>query len=87
MEAALTSADRIVIEARNRVSHLRADSLQHEDLIRAFETIAAELDYEKRVRFTCEIEALTEEARSTVLQELYYIGREAVINASRSATV
>lgn len=83
MEAALTSADRIVMEARNRVSHLRADCLQHEDLIRAFEAIATELDYEKCVRFTCEIEELTQEAKSPVLQELYYIGREAVINAFR----
>jgi signal transduction histidine kinase len=83
MEAALTSADRIVMEARNRVSHLRVGYIHGKDLCEAFQKIAEELDYEKQVRFTCGFEELMGEAKSAVLQELYYIGREAVINALR----
>jgi ligand-binding sensor domain-containing protein len=83
MEAALTLADRIVIEARDRVSQLRADYFENDDLCNAFEAVAAELDYEKRVRFSCEIEGNIDVVNPLVVQELYYVGREAVVNAFR----
>lgn len=85
MERALVTADRILIEGRNRVTRLRADDLTHTDLADAFEAVAADLNHEQQVRFALRIEGRVEEVSSPVLHELYYIGREAISNAFRHA--
>jgi signal transduction histidine kinase len=83
MERALATADRILVEGRNRVNRLRADDLTPADLIDAFEAVAADFNHEQRVRFVLNIEGHVEDVSSPVLHELYYIGREAISNAFR----
>jgi signal transduction histidine kinase len=83
MERALATADRIVVEGRDRVNRLRSDHFTHKDLTQAFEAIASDLSYEQRVRFALKIEGRGEDVTSPVLNELHYIGREAISNAFR----
>lgn len=85
MERALATADRILVEGRNRVTRLRTDDLTHIDLRDAFEAVAADLNREHRVQFVLRIEGPVEDVASPVLHELYYIGREAISNAFRHA--
>jgi signal transduction histidine kinase/ligand-binding sensor domain-containing protein len=83
MERALATADRILSEGRNRVNSLRADHFTHKNLTEAFNAIAAEFRYEQRIRFSLKIEGPGEDVASSVLDELHYIGREAISNAFR----
>jgi signal transduction histidine kinase len=83
MERALATADRIVVEGRDRVNRLRSDRFTQRDLTDAFEAIAADLGYEQRVRFALKIEGRVEDVSSPILNELHYIGREAISNAFR----
>jgi signal transduction histidine kinase len=83
MERALATADRILVEGRDRVNRLRADHLTRTDLTDAFKAVAADLNSEQRVRFALEIEGGVEDVTPPVLHELYYIGREAITNAFR----
>jgi signal transduction histidine kinase len=83
MERALATADRILVEGRDRVTRLRADDLTHTDLADAFKAVAADLDHEQRVRFALNVDGRTEDIIPLVLHELYYIGREAIGNAFR----
>lgn len=83
MERALATADRILVEGRDRVTRLRTDDLTHTDLADAFEAVAADLDHEQQVRFSVRIEGRVEDIIPPVQHELYYIGREAIGNAFR----
>jgi signal transduction histidine kinase len=83
MERALARADHIVAEGRDRVNRLRSDDFTYKNLIDAFEAIAADLSYEQQVRFALKIEGRLEDVASPVLNELHYIGREAISNAFR----
>jgi signal transduction histidine kinase/ligand-binding sensor domain-containing protein len=83
MDRALRTADHILMEGRDRVTRLRADDLTHVDLAEAFKAVAADLDHEQGVRFSLKIEGRAEDVVPPVLHELYYIGREAIVNAFR----
>lgn len=83
MERALATADRIVAEGRDRVNRLRSDHFTHKDLADAFAAIAADLCDIQRVRFALKIEGRGEDVTPPVLNELHYIGREALSNAFR----
>ena len=83
MERALATADRILVEGRDRVTRLRADHLTHTDLADAFSAVATGLNDDQQVRFALKIEGPVEDVNPVVLHELYYIGREAITNAFR----
>jgi signal transduction histidine kinase/ligand-binding sensor domain-containing protein len=83
IERALVTADRVLVEGRDRVTRLRAQDLRHANISDAFEAVAADLNHEQRVRFSLNIEGRVEDILPSVLQELYYIGREAIANAFR----
>ncbi len=59
------------------------DNFTHKDLADAFKAIAGEFSYEQHVRFTLKIEGQGAGVASRVLNELHYIGREAISNAFR----
>ncbi|HEX4319919.1 MAG TPA: two-component regulator propeller domain-containing protein [Acidobacteriaceae bacterium] len=82
-DRALTTADRIVAEGRDRVNHLRSDRFTYKDLTNAFEAIAADFSYQGTARFSLKTEGRGEDVTSVVLNELHYIGREAISNAFR----
>jgi signal transduction histidine kinase/ligand-binding sensor domain-containing protein len=83
MERALATADRVVAEGRDRVNCLRSDDFTQVDLGPALEAVAADLNREQRVRFDLKIEGRAEDVVPPVLNELNYIGREAISNAFR----
>ena len=82
-DRALTTADRILAEGRDRVNHLRSDHFTYKDLTNAFEAVAADFSYEGKSRFALKLEGRGEDVSSPVLNELHYIGREAISNAFR----
>ncbi len=84
LERALQSADRLLVEGRNRVSDLRGEHLaEHADLQsllrRAGEDLAA--GEPKLLKITSQGEA--REMQRDALGELYFVGREALTNAYR----
>jgi signal transduction histidine kinase len=83
MAKALTSAERVVIEGRNRVNDLRSERLTEAKLLDALEKVCADLNASQRV--TCHIRrtGLSETLRSNVVDEIFAIGREALNNAIR----
>jgi signal transduction histidine kinase/ligand-binding sensor domain-containing protein len=83
MERALATADRILVEGRDRVTRLRTDHLTHTDLTAAFAAVAADLNHDQRVRFVFKVDGRVEDVIPAVLHELYYIAREAITNAFR----
>lgn len=83
MDHALSTADRIVAEGRDHVTRLRSGQLIHRDLAKALEEVAADLNDEHRIRFAIKTEGRTEDVASQALNELHYIGREAISNAFR----
>jgi len=85
LEHALTTADRILVEGRNRIIQLRTNYSTNRSLAEAFESIAADLNPEQDVQFSLKIEVRIEEVNPEVLLELYNIGREAIANAFRHA--
>ncbi|UWZ85170.1 sensor histidine kinase [Occallatibacter riparius] len=86
MERALATADRIVVEGRDRVSRLRSAQFTAKNLTDAFEAIADDLGSDQRVRFTLKIEGRGGDVVSSVLSELHDIGREAITNAFRHSS-
>jgi signal transduction histidine kinase/ligand-binding sensor domain-containing protein len=83
MERALEVADRILVEGRDRVTRLRTGHLTLADLADAFEAIVTDLNDGRRVHFTVNVNGRAEDVTPSVLQELYYLGREAITNAFR----
>jgi len=66
MERALVTADRILVEGRNRVKRLRAEDLTPADLSDAFEAVAGDFNHEQRVRFALSIEGQVEDVTSPI---------------------
>ena len=85
LDAALDSADAILIEARDRVSRLRSSDPADLNLAEEYTKIAADLDYEKRCTFTIEVNGSPMALNPLVREELYFIGREALTNAFHHA--
>ncbi|WP_263381407.1 sensor histidine kinase [Granulicella arctica] len=83
LEAALISADRLLEEARNRVSSLRAQILTQQELIEGLRFIADEHNEQNQTRFRIDVECSVAKVSPSVWGELFYIGREAITNALR----
>ncbi len=81
LESALLTAQRVVIEGRERVSRLRAGDSQQVDLPEAFKSFAAEWNDENAVVFLVQAVGRQTAIKTEVRQELLYIGREAITNA------
>ncbi|AKC85805.1 sensor histidine kinase [Pseudoxanthomonas suwonensis] len=85
MEQALQRADEVLVEGRDRVLDLRAtapDAGDLEDLLAAF---GEELAQATDVRFDVSVQGTAEALDPIVRDELYRIGREAMLNACRHA--
>jgi signal transduction histidine kinase/ligand-binding sensor domain-containing protein len=85
LRRALDSADRIIVEGRDRLSSLRAERLTDAELVGAIENVARDLatGHEAQYRVT---RSGTQAALQThVGDEIFYIAREALTNAFRHA--
>jgi len=86
MEQALERADGVLAEGRDRVMDLRASSLLSDDLPGAFHGVARELaGDDDTVRFTLDVDGEAKPLDPIVLDELFRIGREALLNAYQHA--
>lgn len=84
MEEALKAAGRAVEEGLDRVRNLRS-GLSGRDLAKALAELGIELNWEGRVQFSVTSEGSDDPASPIVESELYFIGREAIVNAFRHA--
>jgi signal transduction histidine kinase len=85
LERALATAERIIVEGRNRVSRLRSEHLTDSELKPSIERVAAELNNNPSIEFAVERLGGRESLDATVVDEIFYIAREALSNAFRHA--
>jgi signal transduction histidine kinase/ligand-binding sensor domain-containing protein len=83
LESALVTADRIMLEGRDRVNRLRSDMLINISFPDAFQTVGAELNAQETVYFRVESIGDSIDVCPAVFEELFCIGREAITNAFR----
>ena len=85
MERALDRADAVLAEGRNRVLDLRASSTDGDDLSDAFTKVAADLAVDHPAAFRVVTEGAVQPLDPIVRDELFRIGREALVNAYQHA--
>lgn len=83
LDGALKAADQVLVEARDRVSRLRADEPTNIDLAARFRAIGEDLNYENTVQFNVAVQGEPAVLSAPMLDEMYFIGREALTNAFR----
>jgi len=79
----LATADRIILEGRNRVNRLRSDHLTNSELKASIERVASELNGNTPVEFVMERKGGDDTLQAHVVDEIFYIAREALTNAFR----
>jgi signal transduction histidine kinase len=85
IDHALDRADSVLVEGRDRVRDLRASDRATKDLVVAFGSLGGTLAQQWPVRFKVVSNGDQREIDSVVREEVYLIGREAVLNAFQHA--
>lgn len=85
LEKALSTADHIILEGRNRVSRLRSEHLADSELKPSIERFAADANNNPGVDFAVERKGVTNTLTAAVVDEIFCIAREALTNAFRHA--
>jgi signal transduction histidine kinase/ligand-binding sensor domain-containing protein len=83
LDKALTTADRIIVEGRNRVSRLRSEKPTDAELKTLIEGVAGNLNGMTAIEFSVERTGRTDILKSHVVDEIFCIAREALTNAFR----
>lgn len=83
LERALASADRIILESRERISRLSLEHLKSIDLEPAIRAAADELSSLSSSKFTLERTGRARPLNTLVVDEIAFIAREAVTNSYR----
>src|SRR5262249_11341817 len=83
LEHALSTADRIIIEGRNRVSSLRSEHLTDAELIGSIESVGSDLMPARKLDFRVNRSGDPATLHAHVADEVFYIAREALTNAFR----
>jgi signal transduction histidine kinase/ligand-binding sensor domain-containing protein len=83
LDKALATADRIILEGRNRVTRLRSENLSDAELKPSIEGFAADLNGTAPTVFTVERRGGSETLQAQVVDEIFCITREALTNAFR----
>lgn len=83
LETALTNADNVLLEGRDRVKNLREQGQL--DLSGALRNFGNDLRWRREIKFTVRSEGTPVPLEVEVQEELYFIGREAITNAFRHA--
>jgi len=81
MEKVLERADEVLLEGRDRVSKLRVEAKQGEDLSQAITLCGEELARGHSAEFSMAIVGVPQPVDSVVYDDAYRIGREALVNA------
>jgi signal transduction histidine kinase len=85
IDHALDRADNVLVEGRDRVRDLRASDRATEDLVVAFASLGDSLAQQWPARFKVVSVGDQREVDAAVREEVYLVGREAVLNAFRHA--
>ncbi|WNG48284.1 ATPase [Archangium minus] len=85
MEDALDRADNVLVESRARVRELRAASERTGDLSQSFEKVGEEFRQEHSAGFHVVVEGQPTSLDPIVRDEVFRIGREALVNAFQHA--
>jgi signal transduction histidine kinase len=85
MDSALDRADEVMAEGRDRVRHLRVSVAPTKDLAEAFTQVGQELSQGTGVEFALVVEGEVRPLHPLVLDEAYWIGHEALVNAFQHA--
>jgi ligand-binding sensor domain-containing protein/two-component sensor histidine kinase len=83
LERALTTADRIIVEGRNRVNRLRSENVTDAELKSLIQGVADSLRSTAPIDFVLERTGGANTLRSQVVDEVFCIAREALTNAFR----
>jgi signal transduction histidine kinase len=83
LDKALSTADRIIVEGRNRVSSLRSEHLTDQELAGSLGNAARDLSQDESIAFRITREGIDVKLHAHVADEVFYIGREALTNAFR----
>jgi len=83
LERALTTADRIIVEGRNRVSRLRSEKLYDSELKTLIEGVASNLNGITAIDFAVKRMGGGEILQNHIVDEVFCIAREALTNAFR----
>jgi signal transduction histidine kinase/ligand-binding sensor domain-containing protein len=85
LEKALERADEVMAEGRDRVMDLRIPAHMWGDLQQAFATAGKDLSVESATAFRITADGAARTLNANVREEIYAIGREALLNAFRHA--
>ena len=85
LERTLSTADRVIVEGRNRVSSLRSEQVTDGELVAALENAGKDLRSDADVQFTVKRSGIAATLTSHVADEIFWIAREALTNAFRHA--
>lgn len=83
LEQALDRAEQVLGEGRDRVSGLRAELEPGESLAEALSAVGLDYNVDGRMAFRVVVEGAARPLHVVVQDELYLVGREALINAFR----
>ncbi|MBV9765088.1 MAG: hypothetical protein JOZ48_09615, partial [Acidobacteriaceae bacterium] len=83
LEKALATADQVILEGRDRVNRLRLHRLTSEEFEPLIQALAAELGTVSDVDFDMECTGSREPLNPQILEEIFYIARETLINSFR----
>ena len=85
LERALATADRIIIEGRNRVSRLRSEHLSDSELVASLENVCKDLQFNDTVECRIKRSGTGATLYAHVSDEVFFVAREALTNAFRHA--
>ena len=83
LEKALATADRIIIEGRNRVSRLRSEHLSDAELVASLENVCNELTVADSAKWRVSRQGDGATLHAHVADEIFYVARESLTNAFR----
>lgn len=83
LDRTLATADRIILEGRNRVSSLRSERLTDGELVGSLENAGRDLRPDDEVHFSVQRSGTAAALRPDVADEIFCIAREALTNAFR----
>jgi signal transduction histidine kinase len=85
LERALSTADRIIVEGRNRVGSLRSEHVTDAELVGALTNAGKELNVDQKVQYSVVRTGIVAALQPHVADEVFFAAREAVTNAFRHA--
>jgi signal transduction histidine kinase/ligand-binding sensor domain-containing protein len=86
LEKAFATADRMILEGRDRIHRLRTQNLSNDELEPAIRSAANEIGSLTQIPFSLERTGTPQPLRPEVADEVYYIVREALTNAFRHSS-